>query len=200
METKSINIKTARDEFRNTGLIFFPLEDSPFSEEEWILMKNQIPIELSLYEHVETGDTDEPTFVSVLRLLNEGNPPNVANPSIAKKLLKIFGSKEKIAFYEQILGENDLMIRRAQVNFMSKGGYIGYHRDSDSSTHYIAAIILLFEAAVDGGKFVVYSKNESPAEFGYFTMLITHADLPHQVTEVREGQRRSLVFWLSKKE
>ena len=89
------------------------------------------------------------------------------------------------------------MVRRAQAHITEQGGFISLHRDSDSSKHYVAAVVLLFNPAEEGGEFVIGHRNGARMTLPDFSMLITDADLPHEVTRVVRGERRSLAFWLA---
>ena len=183
--------------YRDTGLVTFSRFDSPFSADEWRELENLIPPGPAGYEYVETGDTLESTAAGVFRLLRDGNPPQIDPAAFASVVMRIIGSREKLGFYGRIIGKERLMIRRAQIHMMLPGGHLGYHKDSDSSTEYLAAVVLQFEAATQGGDFVIYRERDEEIPVRNFSVLMTHADLPHAVRRVEEGRRVTLAFWLA---
>lgn len=180
------------------GFCVFEVDQCPFSTEEWSTIRELVLDDSSRFTVVEAGDTNEATRVFVHRLLYDGNPPVAADPPLAEALLAVIGSPARMALYEQILGTGPLMVRRAQAHILTSGGFIGRHIDSESSPHYLAAVILLLQRAKQGGAFVIYRTGKHPLELCDFSMLVTDADLPHEVLTVTDGQRCTLAFWLAR--
>ena len=123
----------------------------------------------------------------------------MASPTLAPLVLDIIGAKDKLAFYERVTGISQLMIRRAQIHVMAPGGHVAYHRDIDSNTLYVAAVVLQFSAAAKGGEFMVHSRSNQMFRVKEFAMLMTQAELPHEVITVEKGKRVTLAFWLANK-
>jgi predicted 2-oxoglutarate/Fe(II)-dependent dioxygenase YbiX len=101
-------------------------------------------------------------------------------------------------FYDQVVG-SDLVIRRCQVNLLHKGGFVGFHLDTDSNPDYTSPIVIQFSSEYSGGDYVVHHPVHSAQEFSMprYSMIISSCNLPHEVTEVTSGRRKSLVYFLS---
>lgn len=192
-----MNTVVERCTFEETGFAVFSQKDSPFTLTEWARLRDVAFGGEPQFELVTCGDTREPTAVLVNRLLLDGNPPIAPNKLRAQELLRIIGSPATLGFLEQLLGRSKLMVRRAQAHILERGGYIARHRDSESSKHYVAAVVLQFDRAEEGGNFVVDRGDGRDTTLPPFSMLVTTAELPHEVTPVGRGERRSLAFWLA---
>jgi hypothetical protein len=188
--------RSGQEGFVENGFAFFSREDCPFTSTEWARLR-ELSFSEGQFELVTCGDTSEPTSVLVHRLLIDGNPPRVFDPTRADELIRIIGSPAKLGFLERVIRRTNLMVRRAQAHILEEGGYIACHRDSESSKHYVAAVVLQFRAAEEGGEFVIGRMDGDRMTLPVFSMLITDAELPHEVTPVLRGERRSLVFWLA---
>ncbi|MFK4583651.1 2OG-Fe(II) oxygenase [Bradyrhizobium ottawaense] len=180
------------------GFCVFSVDQCPFSTEEWSEIQELVLGDPSRFSVVNAGDTNEATRVLVHRLLHDGSPPVAVDPARAATLLTIIGSPARMALYERILGTSPLIIRRAQAHVLTSGGFIGRHIDRESSPHYLAAVILLLERSIQGGSFVIYRTSKPSLELNDFSVLITDAELPHEVLAVTEGQRCTLAFWLAR--
>lgn len=183
--------------FIDEGYAVFSAGESPFTPGECEGLRRLLFGDASRFNLVTTGDTSEPTSVYVNRLLLDGNSPKSPDKNFADDLLGIIGTSEKLQFIHRIIGKPNLMVRRAQAHILREGGYIARHRDSESSEHYVAAVVLQFEVAKEGGDFVIGRSDGSSLTLPKFWMLITDAELPHEVTSVVRGERRTLAFWLA---
>jgi hypothetical protein len=180
------------------GFAVYSISESPFDEAEWDRLRLLTIDEPDGFELVTSGDTKEPASVLVKRVLVDGSPPSVPHPDFAAAVLALIGTPERLAFFERAVGRSGLMIRRAQAHILPVGGYIGRHRDSESSRHYLAAVVLLLKPAEVGGHFVVHVGDGQRSHIlRDFAMLITDAELPHEVTPVEAGERCTLAFWLA---
>ncbi|AHF88265.1 hypothetical protein RLEG3_03985 (plasmid) [Rhizobium leguminosarum bv. trifolii WSM1689] len=197
MGMTSTNIEIKASGLRQDGFCVFERDEAPLSQNEWSAVQNAVLGDPSRFIEVASGDTSEKTRVLVHRLLRDGAPPKPVDPQIADRLMAVIGSRKCMDLYEQILDKGPLMIRRAQAHILDTGGFIGRHVDSESSPHYLAAVVLLLERAHEGGAFVIYRDEKEPLELTDFSMLITDADLPHEVLPVVAGRRCTLAFWLA---
>jgi hypothetical protein len=124
--------------------------------------------------------------------------PQRVNEEAADEVLAILGSPKMMDFYDQVV-RTDLVIRRCQVNVLHKGGFVGFHLDTDSNPDYISPIVIQFSSNYDGGDYVVHHPVHSAQEFKMprYSMIISSCNLPHEVSEVTGGRRKSLVYFLS---
>jgi hypothetical protein len=185
-----------RRNFLEGGFVVLSLVDSPFTKKEWARVRELAFADDVSFEHVTSGDTNEPTSILVNRLLLDGNPPFAPDEAKAEELIRIIGSPAKLDFLEQLVGRTNLMVRRVQAHIMEQGGHIGRHQDSESSEHYVAAVILQFDRAEEGGDFLVYCDGQD-TKMPPFSMLVMDAEIPHEVARITRGERRTLAFWLA---
>jgi 2OG-Fe(II) oxygenase superfamily len=188
---------TMAEQFQRSGYVLFNKGESPLSPTARARLEDLAYGDQSRFALSTAGDTNEEAFVRVHRLLHDGNPPRPADPVLMEQVMEIIGAPAMIEFYENALGRDNLMIRRAQAHIITTGGHIGRHRDDESSPHYFAAVILMFRSADEGGDFLVFGDDGTARAFNHYDMIITAAELPHEVERVEAGERRSLAFWLA---
>ncbi len=170
-------------------------------KENFISLKDFNKIEKILHkipkEYVTVGDAGEKNNVNVSRLMTDIDKPRLVNKKLSKVVIDLL-NKEYLPKFKNIVSKKKLFIRRAQVNFMKKNSFVGYHLDIDSNPDYLYAVILQLGHKYRGGSYVVY-KNNSKKIFkpDYRSVIISDCKIPHKVSKVIDGQRTSFVFFLS---
>lgn len=184
---------------RETGIAYLREADDFFGPEEWDAIEAIVHSPLLPHERVVIGDAGEDNDVRVGRFLTDVDRPRRVNEPLASRLLGIVHSPAKAAFYRQLLGTAAVTLRRAQVNTMSAGSYIGYHLDTDSNPDYGYSIVLQLGTNYAGGEFVAYAGEQAlfDAAPRHRSVLITRSDIPHEVKPVLGGRRISLVYFIS---
>ena len=114
-----------------------------------------------------------------------------------------FKIKNYIKLFKSILNINDktkIFLRRVQFNQIRKGCFVGYHLDNDSNPDYIAAVAIQFGKNYSGGKFRVHQNKKKYIDYAPLqkSVIISNCAYPHEVTKVTKGNRKSLVFFISK--
>ncbi|WP_076862097.1 2OG-Fe(II) oxygenase family protein [Bradyrhizobium mercantei] len=188
------------DQFRQTGYLAFGSHDCPFSPEERARIRHLAMNDPDRFVVVSTGDTDEAVSVRVHRLLIDGDRPRATDAVLVDALLDIVAAPGKLALYENILASEPLVVRRMQAHVLAEGEFIGRHRDSESSKRYLAAVIVQLNAAEAGGGFAIYPPDRPALFLHDFTVLVTDAELEHEVMPVMAGRRCTLAFWLARAE
>jgi hypothetical protein len=187
-------------ELQEDGALVLGDQSGFFNDEEWAALETFALLSGLPYETVHVGDAGEPNKVEVGRLMTDVEQPLVVNESISKKMLEIICAPSRLKFMENLLGMSPLYIRRAQINNMHTGSFIGQHVDQDSNPDYEASIVLQFGRAFDGGEFVIHlpdgRKNVIVPAFRSVT--ITRCDFAHEVRPVLAGIRTSLVYFVSR--
>ena len=148
-------------------------------------------------EYVTIGDAGEKNSVNVSRLMTDIKKPKMVNKRYSKKVINIL-NKNYLDTFKKIVSKKKLFIRRAQVNFMKKNSFVGYHLDVDSNPDYLYAVILQLGNKFTGGNYVVYKKKSKKTfKADYKSVIISDCKIPHEVTKVNSGLRTSFVFFLS---
>jgi hypothetical protein len=181
------------------GFALIEHDEALFLNEEWDILSRGIESEYMSYERVIIGDAGEPNCVEVGRLMTDIDRPMVVNNRASEAMLEVIGSKERMKFFADIMECGEVSLRRAQINKMHTGSYIGLHVDQDSNPDYGIAIVLQFGSSFSGGEFVVHDKdgNETSVSPPYGSMIISKCDWAHEVRPVTSGTRTSLVFFVS---
>jgi hypothetical protein len=151
------------------------------------------------FEHIEIGDANEPNFLEVGRLITDIDKPRLVNDLISKQVIDIVGSDERMEFYKFLLDKPDLHIRRMQYNVMGEGCFVGLHLDTDSNPDYLVAVVVQLGGDFKGGEYVVYGGGIPPRSFSppRFSVIFSDCRYEHEVTKIKTGLRKSLVFFLS---
>lgn len=184
---------------RETGIAYLREADGFFIREEWEAIEGIVHSPHLPHERVVIGDAGEDNDVRVGRFLTDVDRPQRVNEPLASRLLDIVQSPAKTAFYRGLLGAEAVTLRRAQVNTMSAGSYIGYHLDTDSNPDYGYSIVLQLGTNYAGGQFVAYEGGRPVFDAApeHRSALITRSDIPHEVKAVLAGHRISLVYFIS---
>lgn len=181
------------------GAVVFDDRSGFFSDEEWAALETLALLSGLPYETVHIGDAGEPNKVEVGRLMTDVEQPLVVNESISRRMLDILCTPHRLRFMENLLGRPALHLRRAQINNMHKGSFIGKHVDQDSNPDYEVSTVLQFGRAFEGGEFVIHLPDgrKNVIEPTYRSVTITRCDLAHEVRPVLGGVRTSLVYFVS---
>lgn len=184
-------------QFVDQGTLLFNAAEFPLTTEEW--QEIETVLEDAEYEHIVGGDAGEGHSVWVCRFYNDVEKPVPLHPQ-SQKISDIVMSPKMKAFYKQIIGSDELCLRRCQANLLHEGDYIGVHVDQDSNPDYFATVVLHFDTEYRGGEFITrdqqrgdhsYSPNKRAA-------LINDCSIPHEVSMVESGSRKTLACFLSK--
>ena len=183
--------------YNKNGTIMLDQEDNIFAEDE--LHKLEQLADKLPFEHIEIGDADEPNFLEVGRLISDIDEPKLLNDLISNQVIDIVASDERMKFYKFLLDKPELYIRRMQYNVMGEGCFVGLHLDTDSNPDYIVAVVVQLGGEFKGGEYVVYGGNIPPRSFSppRFSVIFSDCRYEHEVTKIKSGLRKSLVFFLS---
>ncbi len=190
-----------KHKYRERGTILTKMDDMTHP-----IDKNEIK-ELSLCckevekEYVSIGDAGESNNLLVGRFMTDVDKPVIVENEYSHKVLEILSKEKTINFIKNILElECDIFIRRVQFNQIDKNCFVGYHLDTDSNPDYLAAGVIQLGKSYKGGHYRVYQKNGEYFDYisSYGDLILSNCTYPHEVTKVEEGERKSLVFFVSK--
>jgi hypothetical protein len=186
-----------RQALKERGTLMLSESESLFTEKEWESIEALISPATLPYECVLVGDTGEPTHLDVGRFLTDVKSVQIVNHAATEQLLKIIASSHLHSFYCTLMNINSVYIRRAQVNRMHVGSFIGLHLDQESNPDYYASVTLQLGRRFEGGEFVVHRSGKTQTFIPtYRSIIISLCDIPHEVKKVTTGERVSLVYFL----
>jgi len=181
------------------GAIIFEEESGFFSKEEWETLE-KLGLESGMpYETVHIGDAGEPNLVEVGRLMTDVEKPEIANAILSQPMLDILSAPSRMALFSDLTDIENLFVRRAQINKMRDGSFIGRHIDQDSNPDYGISIVLQFGQEFSGGDFVIQLPDGQSTSItpSFRSVTITRCDYAHEVKRVKSGVRTSLVYFVS---
>lgn len=152
------------------------------------------------YETVLIGDAGEPNKVEVGRLMTDVDRPRVVNEAVSARMLKVLSAPRRFALLQELVGVSEpLHMRRAQINLMHSGSFVGVHLDKDSNPDYEVSVVLQLGRAFQGGDFVVHRPDGVRTTISpeFQSVTVSRCDYPHEVRTVESGVRASLVFFVS---
>ena len=195
------NFKDKTNIYLERGTMVLSYEDEiyPISKED--VEKLTFCCEKVEKEYIEIGDAGEKNNLLVGRFMTDIVKPQIVNNEYSKQVLNILNSQKMINFSKKILNtQDDLYIRRVQFNQIDKDCFVGYHLDTDSNPDYLVAGVIQLGSNYKGGYYRVYQKNKDYFDYKttYGDLILSNCNYPHEVTKVTEGERKSLVFFLSK--
>ncbi|MDH5388684.1 MAG: 2OG-Fe(II) oxygenase [Gammaproteobacteria bacterium] len=187
----------AEQKFKDQGSLLFNEIELPLTSSEWQQIESLLDdVE---YEHIVGGDAGEGHSVWVCRFYNDIDRPVSLHPR-SEEINNIVMSSKMTAFYKQILGAEDLCMRRCQANLLHKGDYIGLHVDQDSNPDYFATVVLHFDSEYRGGAFITRDQQRGDHSYSPYkrAVLVNDCSIPHEVSMVESGKRKTLACFLSK--
>jgi hypothetical protein len=183
-------------QFDEQGTLLFDKNEIPLNEEEWQQLETLI--HAVDYEHVVGGDAGEGHSVHVCRFYNDVDKPAPLNEK-SDEIKAIVMSKKMKAFYKRFTDTEQLCLRRCQANLLYKNDYIGLHKDQDSNPDYFATVVFHFGSKYRGGAFVTHGEDGDSSYHPISkSVLVNNCFIPHEVTAVEQGERRTLACFLSK--
>lgn len=186
-----------KTDYLKKGTIMLDDTNNLFTQSE--LQKLELLADKLPFEHVEIGDADEPNYLEVGRLITDIEEPKLVNSEISNQVIEIVGSEKCMEFYKFLLDKPELHIRRMQYNVMGKDCFVGLHLDTDSNPDYLVAVVIQLGGNFVGGDYVVYGGEFPPRSFSppRFSVIFSDCRYEHEVTKIKSGLRKSLVFFLS---
>ena len=187
----------AEQQFEEKGTLLFNEVEIPLTQEEWQRIENLLD-EVE-YEHIVGGDAGEGHSVWVCRFYNDIEKPVALHPR-SQEISDIVMSPKMKAFYRQILGTDELCMRRCQANKLHKGDYIGNHVDQDSNPDYFATVVIHCDSEYRGGEFITHDQQRGDHSFSPYkrAVLINDCSIPHEVSMVESGKRKTLACFMSR--
>lgn len=186
-----------KQEFETRGSLLFAETELPLTSAEWQRIESLLA-EVE-YEHIVGGDAGEGHSVRVCRFYNDVDKP-IALHVHSEEISRIVMSAKMKSFYKKILGTDELCLRRCQANRLQQGDYIGMHVDQDSNPDYFATVVFHFDSNYSGGAFI--TRDQQRGDHSYTpqkrAVLINDCSIPHEVSTVESGQRKTLACFLSK--
>ena len=153
-------------------------------------------------EYVSIGDAGENNNLLVGRFMTDIEKPLVVDNPYSNRVIDILKNEKMNNFIKEILNIDDegTFLRRIQFNQIDKDCFVGYHLDTDSNPDYLTAGVIQLGKDYEGGYYRVYQKDKSFYDYktSYGDLILSNCKYPHEVTKVIEGQRKSLVFFISR--
>ncbi|AND87591.1 blr2042 [Bradyrhizobium diazoefficiens USDA 110] len=155
-------------------------------------------------EEVREGDAGDlhSVFVQRVRVDPPGHAPSNVSGTASGQIMELLESRDRSFALRQIFGASaDYVVRRCQMHRMPPGSFIGIHLDAASDPDFEYSVIVQLARDFDGGEFVVYPTGYEQHVFRppFGAVLVTTCKVRHEVKPVSSGERRSLVYFCSKR-
>ncbi|MDD1523286.1 2OG-Fe(II) oxygenase [Bradyrhizobium sp. WBAH42] len=155
-------------------------------------------------EEVREGDAGDlhSVFVKRIRVDPPGRKPSNVDGAASGQIMELLESKDRSFALRQIFGaSSDYVVRRCQMHRMPPGSFVGIHLDAKSDPDFEYAVIVQLARDFEGGEFVVYPTGYEQHVFRppFGAVLVTTCKVRHEVKPVSSGERRSLVYFCSKR-
>ncbi|MBB3213500.1 hypothetical protein FHW67_002798 [Herbaspirillum sp. Sphag1AN] len=150
-------------------------------------------------ERIRVGDVGEQNNLDVGRFMEDKKEalPEYRNDPLGKSVVDILVGKRSAELLREVMG-GDFYIRRCQSNVLTEGSFIGKHIDTYSNLRYRYSCVIQFGEDYEGGEFFIeHEDKEYRIKTNYADFLVNRCEIPHGVDCVKNGNRTSLVFFLS---
>jgi len=190
-------VSNQAEQYKEQGTLQFNAAELPLTSEEWQYIETMLS-EVE-YEHIVGGDAGEGHSVRVCRFYNDVEKPTALHER-SEEIHNIVMSQKMKVFYKEIFGTDELCLRRCQINLLHKDDYIGLHVDQDSNPDYLATVVFHFDEEYHGGEFI--TRDQCRGDHSYKpvsrTVLVNDCSIPHEVSKVESGERKTLACFLSR--
>jgi len=162
-------------------------------------LQSDIPEEVVLQG--DAGDSHN-LFVRRLRTDHPGRRPSNVNGKSSARIIELLEGKDRSSVLKKIFGaSSEYVVRRCQMHRMPPGSFVGIHLDAESDPDFEYSVIVQLAKDFEGGEFVVYPAGREPEIFrpSLGTVVITTCKFRHEVKPVHSGERRSLVYFCSRR-
>lgn len=155
-------------------------------------------------EEVREGDAGDlhSVFVQRVRVDPPGHAPSNVSGTASGQIMELLESRDRSFALRKLFGASaDYVVRRCQMHRMPPGSFIGIHLDAASDPDFEYSVIVQLARDFDGGEFVVYPTGYEQHVFRppFGAVLVTTCKVRHEVKPVSSGERRSLVYFCSKR-
>ncbi|WFU31191.1 2OG-Fe(II) oxygenase [Bradyrhizobium brasilense] len=155
-------------------------------------------------EEVRVGDAGDShnVFVKRVRVDPPGRPPTNVHGKAPEQIIELLERKDRSFALKKILGAaSDYVIRRCQMHRLPPGSFVGIHLDAESDPDFEYSVIVQLARDFEGGEFVVYPNAYEQQVFRppFGAVVVTTCRIRHEVKPVHAGERRSLVYFCSKR-
>ncbi|MBR1164529.1 2OG-Fe(II) oxygenase [Bradyrhizobium elkanii] len=155
-------------------------------------------------EEVRAGDAGDShnVFVKRVRVDPPGRPPTNVHGKAPGQIIELLERKDRSFALKKILGaSSDYVIRRCQMHRLPPGSFVGIHLDAESDPDFEYSVIVQLARDFEGGEFVVYPNAYEQQVFRppFGAVVVTTCKIRHEVKPVHSGERRSLVYFCSKR-
>ncbi|UQS17428.1 2OG-Fe(II) oxygenase [Pseudomonas sp. HS6] len=194
-------VEVAKRELAQKGSFYSPVSEFVYSQRDWDDINEILASKALPWEQVFIGDADELNDLTVARFMTDVERPKRVNQPLADQMISVVCNEKLMQFVSGLLDGEEFYIRRMQVNKMKDGSFIGKHLDVDSNPDYLYSIVLQLGKGFAGGEFLIFNEQGEQVNMIYpalQSIVITDCTFPHQVESVTEGERVSLVFFVSK--
>jgi predicted 2-oxoglutarate/Fe(II)-dependent dioxygenase YbiX len=168
-------------------------------------------IDTNEHEYITSGDAGDTHQLNIARFSRDVVSPTPTSV-FYDEIMKIVNQDTMQKLYQDLTGFDKVCIRRLQGNIMIEGDYLGIHidgvRENDAKNEYKGshidykfAFVIHFPSNYTGGELLIYpdcdnNKESTVIMHGYDAYIIT-GDLPHSISHLKSGKRKTLVCFLS---
>lgn len=191
--------RAARQALRKQG--FVVIEKGIWDEKS--LQRLEDISSLVALEKVLEGDADDKHCLFVGRLMKA--PPGIAPTQVSaytSEVITLLQQPRLMAFLQDIMETQEaLNFRRGQFNILPTNAFIGPHIDRDADPDYELVLILHLSSPYKGGEYVIetpITREKVYLRPAPYSLLVSSTDVNHWVEMVTDGERKTLIMFVSR--
>lgn len=166
---------------------------SPLTHSEWVALEALLDPTHREYVSASHGDTYEDVKCQVTRIKIQ-----YIRKYLDQQIEKIFTQPKLQDFFRDVTELKNPYIDRLQALIYDEGGFLAQHIDKDSCADYHYSVVMTLSSDFKGGAFKILHPEKGLLAFQppKYSFLFTPCEYPHEVAEVTQGRRQSVVFFL----
>jgi hypothetical protein len=182
-----------RHEYVTQGYTIITEDELPLTKSDWdVIEAAHKNLDYLIASVAETGE--ETAQVKYFRIKKSYLPE-----IYQQEIWDVLNTPAMYDLYKTVSGLNEPYMDRCQAHIYMENGFLGRHSDISVYKFYHCTSILMLNDDYEGGEFVIYNNEESPArtKAPARSLLLTDSRIDHSVELITKGDRKNVCFFFS---
>lgn len=184
-------------DFMKHGVCSVAVEALNIGDAEWKRLTEAFAATTCPYVELTHSPRGANYWISVASIITDEPLPCETNHPVTRLAVDVIAREVVTRRVSELTGFERLRLRRCQAHVIAPGGFMERHVDCGANPLWDVVVIFVFEAASLGGTLLFETEESTYSYNSAGNAVLFRANLPHEVTRVTSGTRRTLVCWYS---
>ncbi len=186
-------------DFMRLGVCSVAIGALNIGDAEWKRLAEALAPTACQYWDVRRSRKGEPMVLGIAPLMTDEPLPSETEHPATRLVVDVIAREVVTRRIAELTGFERLRLRRCQAHMMAPGGFMLRHIDCEMNPLYDISLICGFEGASQGGTLIIETAGSTCSyDVSSGNVVIFRTKLPHEITRVVSGARRTLACWYSR--